>query len=367
MFHVKQKQKYYDMQNILKTDSQYHLLLGERSNGKSYQVKKYVIDDFNKNGNTFIFLRRAKEEVKTAMVESYFTDLLPYINGLYPEYNYVSVYRGYIYLANLDHETQKVTRGVKIGDVAYLSGVTHFKSLSYPMCKNIIFEEFVTDGLYHIDEPNMLQDFVSTVFRRRNGKVFLIGNVISRTCPYFYEWGLTRIPKQKQGTIDLYEHVTDQIHEDGTQVTVKIAVEYCENSGKNSQMFFGHYSKTITSGAWKTYEQPKQPEPNKTYDVIYEFRLEHKNFNFICQLKVNVENGGIILFVYPNTKNRDNIERIITHKFSDNPFTSKRLDGKQFEIENLVIETIRKEKICFANNMTGTDFNDIIKEMGGIY
>ena len=77
-----------------------------------------------------------------------------------------------------------------------LSASTHYKSTQYPFVKNMIFEEFVTDGLYLQNECNLLMQLVSTVFRnRKDGKVFLIGNTISRVCPYFYEWELRGIPK----------------------------------------------------------------------------------------------------------------------------------------------------------------------------
>lgn len=360
------KQRFYDATNILNTNSQYMILLGERSNGKSYQAKKFCIDDYKKNGHKFMFLRRAQIETKAEKVETYFSgDILSYLQGLYPQYNYIQCYRNRVYFASIDYETMKITRGEMVGYVAYLSGATHFKSLAYDDCQNLIYEEFVTEGLYLPDEPTVLQDFISTVFRRREGKVFLIGNVITRVCPYFYEWQLTRIPKQKQGTIDIYEFNTTQFNDDGSPVVIKIAVEYCENSGNNSKMFFGHSADTITTGAWKTYEQAKQPEPNECYEVIYEFIVEHMNFSFVCQLKVNIENGGFILFVYPNTRSRT-IERVITKRFSDSFFITERLNPKQFEIEQIVQDCFRLNKICFSDNLTGTDFNDIINDMGGI-
>ena len=45
------KQKYYNLSNLLKTESQYKMLLGERSNGKSYAVKEFVLNDAYKKNN----------------------------------------------------------------------------------------------------------------------------------------------------------------------------------------------------------------------------------------------------------------------------------------------------------------------------
>ena len=52
------KQKFYNLSNLLKTESQYKMLLGERSNGKSYAVKEYVLNEAYKNNNQFAYIRR---------------------------------------------------------------------------------------------------------------------------------------------------------------------------------------------------------------------------------------------------------------------------------------------------------------------
>ena len=41
------KKQYYDISNILKTNASYMMLLGQRTNGKSYQVKKVVLEQDN--------------------------------------------------------------------------------------------------------------------------------------------------------------------------------------------------------------------------------------------------------------------------------------------------------------------------------
>ena len=52
------KKEYYDITNMLKTDAQYMILLGQRANGKSYQAKTTVIKDAYLNGKRFVYLRR---------------------------------------------------------------------------------------------------------------------------------------------------------------------------------------------------------------------------------------------------------------------------------------------------------------------
>ena len=50
--------KYYDISNVLKTEAQYIILLGQRSNGKSYQAQLTVLKNAYKNKKNFVYLRR---------------------------------------------------------------------------------------------------------------------------------------------------------------------------------------------------------------------------------------------------------------------------------------------------------------------
>ena len=53
--------KWYSLDNILKYDAQYYIIYGERSNGKSYAVDKYIIDKFFKDGKQFAFVKDMKK------------------------------------------------------------------------------------------------------------------------------------------------------------------------------------------------------------------------------------------------------------------------------------------------------------------
>ena len=112
----------------------------------------------------------------------------------------------------------------------------------------------------------------------------MVGNTISRLCPYFDEWQLTHVKKQEQGTIDIYKQPTSQIDENGNNIVVSIAVEYCENSGSNSKMFFGQKSKMTTSGVWESDSYPHLQEPFNTYKCVYKIYYEYTSFRFIIFL-----------------------------------------------------------------------------------
>ena len=64
---------HYNMDEIDKIGANYNLIWGERSNGKSYQVKhKKGVIKYLKTGRRFILMRRWKEEITTEKIDSYF-------------------------------------------------------------------------------------------------------------------------------------------------------------------------------------------------------------------------------------------------------------------------------------------------------
>ena len=59
----KQELKYYSLDNILKKNCVYNIIFGERSNGKTYAVLKYGIEQYFKNGGQIAIIRRWKEDI----------------------------------------------------------------------------------------------------------------------------------------------------------------------------------------------------------------------------------------------------------------------------------------------------------------
>lgn len=348
------KPKYYRLTNILKHNPNYIMLLGERSNGKSYSVKEYCLRNAYEKGEEMVYLRRFDRDLTVSNVSRYFSDIsiTTLTNN---EYSGIDCYRGEIFFCNFD-EKYKAKRGKKIGYYIALNNDERTKSQSFPNVKNIVYEEFITDKLYLQDEPTRLQNLVSTVLRHRQGLVFLIGNTINRVCPYFSEWDLRNIPKQKPGSIDDYDY--KRINDKGEEFTTRISVEFCEDCGIKSSMFFGKASESIDGANWSTKEMPRLPEPKENYNMLYEVELTDCGFSFILQLLSN-KDGGVIVFCYPLTKKNRNINRKITEIFSDNPLTTPSFNDR-IKAEVKMRECIYNNKICFSDNMTGTDFMQVL-------
>lgn len=375
-YKIKQSPEFYYLGNILKVPAKYRVLFSERTNGKSYAIKEFSLycayHGINPYTNEELgtrkkiaYVRRWERERSAAKVEKYFADMIVNSKGVEVikeitggEYTTISCYRDEIFLANIDEQGKKV-RGMKIGDVFYLTGETHYKSLAYPDILNIVFEEFITDSLYLPNEVDTFESLISTILRRDNGYVWLLGNTINDICPYFDEWGLSNISKQKQGTIEVYERKSTQ---NGEEELIKIACEYC--SKKNtSTMFFRKKSVAATHGTWECEEKPHLPIDFNTLKVYYKVYVFKSRFAFTINL-VKFNNVPF-LYIYPCTRelNIEKLiergERVVTDLFIlDTLVTQKLVSVTRYD--EVVLDCIKMKRICYSDNMTGTRFERLL-------
>ena len=343
------RKKYYDISAMLETHAQYMMLLGQRANGKSYQAKLTVLTNAYKTGRKFVYLRRWKEDIKQKSVLAYFGDI-PIEKITKGTWQGIKVWNGDIFFYKVNDEGEE-EKSESIGRYCALNESERYKSWTFIDYDYIIFEEFITDKVYLVDEPRQLQQFVSTVARDKEITVLLIGNTLSRVCPYFNEWCLDGVLKQKQGTIEIYHfHVKDSV--------VDIAVEYCANSNTENKMFFGQSAKQIITGEWDTVDVPKLPRKQYEYEKIYEVLLTYQKFSFVIELLIEPKDGGKLLHIYPFTGNRE-ITRLITNEFSDLPNITSKLDITK-RPEQYIMDCIRLNKICYSDNLTGSDFRNVM-------
>lgn len=169
---------FWDISNLLSRNALLNFVIGERGVGKSFQAKKFVISDFLKNGNEFVYIRRYKTELDNAY-EGFFDQLQN--EGLF-----------------LDHTFRIVASKKKIdkfycdkevcGYGVPLSTANILKSASFPKVKTLIFDEFLIDnGTYHYlrNEVTQFLDIIETIARLRDVRVILLGNAITISNPYF--------------------------------------------------------------------------------------------------------------------------------------------------------------------------------------
>ena len=349
---------HYNIENIDKENADINIIYGERSNGKSYQVKhKKAVLKYLETGKRFILMRRWKEEITTEKIEQYFQDVdVHKITG--GKFNCIVVYRKQLFFANYNVETGKTQRFDKIGYVVALSTEQNYAGASYLDVEDIIFEEFMSRGVYIANEPDKLMNFYCTVDRKRKTtKMWLVGNSISRVCPYLYDWNLQNIiAHQKQGTIH-----TESIYSTEDDI-VKIAIEYCKSTGASSHTI-GHNKEMLNQGSWQTEPQPHLPKSKNCYKIIYRIMFQYQSFKFVGEYLRDKEDRKITCwFIYPyNGEIKSNML-----VFSDLVKTSKlwQRDIYNVSIKNdklkFLLDSFRETNIFYSSDLCGTDFKQVI-------
>lgn len=376
---------HYNIDEIDSKGALINIIFAMRSNGKSYQVKhkkgiipaikdvtRYIDPYYNKGhiikeiqakGGTFMLVRRWREEISTALIEKYFddVDVERITDG---EYNFITVYRNQIFFSNYDIKTNKVTKGKRIGYVVALSTEQKYAGGSYLDVTDIIFEEFMSrSGYCGNHEPAKLMNLFSTVDRQRGYvRMWLVGNTITRICPYLVEWDLlSMIKTMKKGEIKEKWIPTGEKDEEGRDIEVKIAFEWCDkNSGAN--YIIGEHKEMLNSGEWQVEVQPHLQKSLKDYKILYRVMFYYKEFKFIGEYLFDKVSHECCWFIKPyEGEIKDNIivfsDRIKPSRYWQRDIYNPLI--KNPKIVN-IFKTFKENNIFYASDLCGTDFKQAI-------
>ena len=351
---------YYNIDDLMNQNAQYNIVYGERSNGKSYQLKKKVmLTDAILNGDRrFMLVRRTKNEITTEKIERYFSDIN--ISELTDgKYDGITVWRRELFLSYFDYDKFKFARGKKIGYVVPLENEQDYAGASFLDVDNIVFEEFMSRKKYLADEPNKLMNLYCTVDRKRGTtKLWLCGNSISRVCPYLTDWGLMQTMRtQVQGTIENKTFIVDG-------EPLKMSIEFAPFSGRSSHVI-GSHSRMLSTGEWQTDPQPHLDKSIKNYDAILHAIFEFAGFTFLARYMVDPETGDKIWFICDKTKRYPEKEKR-TYKICDTISANKRVFRDPYTVKSWspaiesAFDDFRENKIFYSDDLCGTDFKQAI-------
>ena len=269
--------EYYSLDRIDKTGANWRLIIGERSNGKTYQCKKRGIDNFFLYNKQFAYIRRNVEEIKEKRINTLFADMGDIIDnwttrqggkyGVYDRFT-VEAKGGKFFLVGIKdaYENDKGKyiaesheRTDVIGYYFALKQSHYDKGSSFPNVTTIIYDEFLTNGNELPNEFSILLNLISTIKRKRSDViVYLLGNTVSRNSNNLAEMKIDA-RQLKQGDIKSFVYYG----ENGNKNTV--AVEYCrhyeQTQESESYFIFGtQREKMITRGEWETDDYPLYTE-----------------------------------------------------------------------------------------------------------
>lgn len=348
--------KYYSLDAILSKDSIYNIIYGERSNGKTYACLEYAIKNYCSGKGQLALVRRWQDDFKGKRGATMFNAHVD--NGLISKYTNnewtdVYYYSGRFYFCKYDEQdkTKRITANEPFGFAFSLSSMEHDKSTSYPNITTIVFDEFLTRGMYLPDEFVLFMNVISTIVRHRdNVKIFMLGNTVNKYCPYFSEMGLNNVKNQEIGTIDVYTYGDSKL---------KVAVEYCntnEKSKKKSDMYFAFDNpklSMITGGAWEMNLYPHCPIKYQPKDIRFIYFLIFEDDVLQCEVVKHDDN--VFTFIHRKTTpiKDENTDLIFSPTFDSRPNWRRKISRPTSKIEQKLYYFFKSEKVFYQDNEVG--------------
>lgn len=324
------KTKYYSLAEILKQDAHYNVIIGERSNGKTFACLRYGLEQYVRTGKQMAYLRRWQDDFTGKRGQTVFDGIVSAgIVEKLTEGRWTSVYyyAGRWYLCCYDDKQKRITDEKPFAYAFALTQMEHDKSTSYPDITTVVFDEFLTRNGYLNDEFVLFQNTLSTIIRDRDDvKIFMLGNTVNKYSPYFAEMGLTHLKDMQPGTIDKYYYGSED-H------PLTVSVEFTGNAGrgKASDIYFAFDNPKLDvitgrNSIWEMAIYPHCPRKYTPKDVVFSYflvfdgdtlqadviRTEDCYFTFIHRKTTPIQDEDRDLIFSPAWDPRPNHRRRIT-------------------------------------------------------
>lgn len=353
--------KYYSLKKILEYNAQYNMIIGERSNGKSYSALNYGLEQ-TKKGKQFAVVRRWLDDFKGKRGAEMFSALVANgeiekaTNGKWDKVYY---YSQRWYFAREDENGKLVHAEEPFAYAFALTAMEHDKSTSYPNINTIIFDEVLTRGGYLPDEFVLFMNVISTIVRHRNDvKIFMLGNTVNKYCPYFKEMGLRHIKDMKPNDIDVYTYGDSDL---------RVAVEYStipNKQKKSSDTYFAFNNpklKMITSGVWEIDIYPHCPYKYKPKDIKYMFFICFDENILQCEI-IAIDKKTFLFIHRKTTEIKDADKRLIySTEYSALPNYRRKITKAFTDIEKVIQQFFIKDKVFYADNEVGDIVNNYLE------
>lgn len=204
---------YYNGADVLNSGCPFNFVLSNRTAGKTFYWSRYCVNNFIKNGEKFIYIRRNENDLDNSCPD-FFKDISNKFPGI--GYRYKS-HR--MYFGTIDKEGEFIEEP-RLGGYAFsLSTVKKLKSVPLSDVTTIFYDEFLPDDMRFLHpsevtfEPNMLMSIYLTVARgykqviRDNVRLIACANVVSRFNPYFSVFGIDLSRQNKYKSKSVYARI----------------------------------------------------------------------------------------------------------------------------------------------------------------
>lgn len=349
------RKKFYSLKKILSKNAYYNIIIGERSNGKTYSCLKYGLEQYVKTGKQMAILRRWDTDFIGKRGAVMFDALINngeisnLTGGMWTEVHY---FASKWYLATRDPDDgQRIVDEKPFAYGFAISQMEHDKSTAYPNVTTIIFDEFISRTQYLNDEFKLFVNVLSTIIRHRNDvKIFMLGNTVNKYCPYFNEMGLKHIKQQEQGTIDLYRFGDKGL---------TVAVEYCspmDKEGKDSDVYFSFDNpklQMITGGVWEIEVYPHCPCKYRPKDILFTYFIEFDEDLLQCEV-ISIDNN-FFTFIHRKSTEIKNMDKdlIYSTEYDPRPNHRRNITRPTDAIDKKIAEFFKKDKVFYQDNEVG--------------
>lgn len=364
---LSKKQKFYTLDNINKKNATYNIIIGERSNGKTYATLKHGIKQYFETGGQIAIVRRWKEDITGRRASDIFSsinangEILKLSKGKYTGIHY---WASKFYLCNYDDNGKPIYNMETdlIGFTFALSENEHNKSISYPKIQTIIFDEFLTNRLYLPDEFVLFMNTISTIVRQRiDVKIYMLGNTVNKFSPYFDEMGLNHITKMEQGTIDIYTYGDSQL---------TVSVEYCNSlkQSKENNFYFAFNNPKlhmITSGVWELDIYPHLPVKYLPKDIIFTYFIIFNDVIYQCEI---IQKDSLTFtYIHIKTTEIKNKETDLIYTFEYVPKLNynRNIYKPLNKMQDRILWFFKTDRVFYQNNDVGNSIYNYLKSCKG--
>lgn len=351
----KELNQYYDRTKIDETNASYRMIIGQRSNGKTFSVLKTILENYLNKGQRAAYIRRYQEEIQPKNIQLLFDqpalrDLIIELSG--GNYNGTFYRANCFYLVYYDEDGKIkskdtvpfcITRAVNTWQTTkgQDAGALHL----------ICFDEFMTRDGYLKDEFISFCNLLSSLVRDRDDVViYMLANTVNKYCPYFNEMGLGDVSKIPQGELRVYNF---------GQSELRVALEYCDPVKATQKVanklfaFDNPQLEMVKNGKWEIKNYARAPYPIHDDMVLKDFYVLFNE----QMIRGRIVKNKTDLFLFFNRQTKDvkidNLTPFYSNDFSSSMCHVRYLQDCPTAVHKLICDLVKKNSMCFSDNEVG--------------
>lgn len=360
----KKSNPHYSSERIRSLGAVFNLVIGKRSNGKTFDWKTDLLDGYSKDRKyRGVYIRRKDTEVLPKNIAPLFElpefdaitnepvkQISDYFDGEFNSYEYKN--RAFT-LVFRDEETGEVIKRdtQPFCFTCALATWENRKGVDVGEVRSICFDEFMTREPYLRDEFVKFMNVLSSFIRDRDtATIWMLANTVNQYCPYFEEMGLKQVSEMEPGTIQLYRM--------GEHGQTTIAVEMCEGTEGSQKVekyfaFDNPQLEMITSGAWEIALYPHCPCEMTKEDIALRFYILFNNK--VIAGDIMQDDDHLFILYHAHNPEREFTKDDIMYLPTNDGYLNhcKHISDTPTEAHKLIHHLISTEREFYATNEIG--------------